>query len=68
MTSNKNILGKLANPIFFQEDLKNEDKFSNKTLQKFYSKMFRIREAEKIIALLETINIKKIPLQKHFYS
>ncbi len=26
------------------------------------------RSAEKIIALLETINIKKIPLQKHFYS
>ena len=51
MTSNKNILGKLANPIFFQEDLKNEDKFSNETLQKFYSQMFRIREAEKIIAL-----------------
>ena len=51
MTSNKNILGNLANPNFFQEDLKNEDKFSNQTLQKFYSQMFRIREAEKIIAL-----------------
>ena len=26
------------------------------------------KSAEKIVSLLETINIKEIPLQKHFYS
>ena len=51
MTSHNNILGELANPSYLHECLENEDNFSNKTLRNFYSQMFRIREAEKIIAL-----------------